>query len=99
MFSDERPYNRRRPSGNSPKSGPPVQETTLLRQDILIERKEFSLSLKENPRGRFIRIVEQNGDRFASIIIPASGLKDFQTLVAQMTQAAQDIPPKNENPS
>lgn len=99
MFFHKQPHNRRREYGGLQKREPSTQETTLLRQGILIERKEFSLSLKENPRGRFIRIVEQNGDRFASIIIPASGLKDFQTLLEEITKAAAEIPPKSKSPS
>lgn len=89
MFSQGKyPQGKPRPYGVQPK--PPPQETTLLRSEVLIERKEFSIALKENPRGRFIRVVEQNGDRFASIIIPASGLKDFQALLNNMIQANKD---------
>lgn len=99
MFSGEQSYQPRRKFDGSQKPKPPRQETTLLRSDVLIERKEFSLTLKENPRGRFIRIVESNGNYFASIIIPASGLKEFQAVVEQMAKAAQDIPSKSQNPS
>jgi len=99
MFSDEQPSNLRRTHGDSPDTGRRVQETTLFTQGILIERKEFTLALKENLRGRFIRIVESSGNHFASIIVPATGLKEFQTLIEQMTKAAHDIPPKSEHPS
>jgi hypothetical protein len=73
---------------------PPVKEATLFRQGLLIERKEFFLTLKENLRGRFIRVVEQIGNLFASIIIPASGLKEIQALVEQMANATQCISSK-----
>ena len=96
MFSNEQPSNLRRAHSNSPKAGQRDQETTLFTQRILIERKEFTLALKENLRGRFIRIVETNGNYFASIIVPANGLKHFQAMVGQMIEAAQDIPPKSE---
>ena len=73
-------------------------EATLLRQEILIERKEFALALKENSRGRFIRVVESNGNYFASIIVPANGLAAFQKLLDDMIQADREIPPKGANP-
>jgi PurA-like ssDNA and RNA-binding protein len=97
VFSNEQPSNLRRTHGDSPKSGLPVQEITLLRQEILIERKGFSLALKENLRGRFIRIVESNGNYFLSIIIPANGLLAFQKLLDDMIRADNEIPPKHKN--
>jgi hypothetical protein len=97
MFPNEQPSNLRRTHGHSPKSGPPVQEITLLRQEILIERKGFSLALKENPCGRFIRIVESNGNYFASIIVPAAGLLAFQRLLGDMIRADKELPPKDKN--
>jgi len=74
----------------------PVQETTLKSVEIQIERKAFLLILKENPRGRFLRISEElsNGKR-NSIIIPAPGLKDFQKLINEMVKASDEIPVKN----
>jgi len=97
MFSNEQPSNLRPIHGNPPNGGQRAQETTLYRQDILIERKEFSLALKENPRGRFIRIVESNGNYFASIIVPANGLVAFQKLLDDMIRADKEIPPKEKN--
>ena len=63
----------------------------------MIERKGFSLALKENPRGRFIRIVESNGNYFASIIVPITGLLLFQKLRDDMIRADKEIPPKDKN--
>jgi len=48
------------------------------RRMVDIERKSFSVALKDNPRGRFLRITEKNGTRHATIIIPSTGLKEFQ---------------------
>jgi hypothetical protein len=67
---------------------PPVQEDTIATRELQIERKHFMLSLKENPRGRFLRISEENNGRFNSIIIPVSGLGDFEKLVQEMVEAA-----------
>ncbi|MCX6890599.1 MAG: RNA-binding protein [Verrucomicrobia bacterium] len=73
----------------------PVAEDTLKLSKIQIERKTFILTLKENPRGRFLRITEDVGGRRDNIIIPATGLEDFKKLVDEMAQASAEIPPKD----
>lgn len=73
---------------------PPIHEDTLETRQLQIERKYFLLTLKENPRGRFLRIAEEANGRFNSIIVPASGLHDFQKLLEELVNAATDIPPK-----
>ena len=104
MISNERPspYGNRpysdRPHGDRP-SGPfkpPVNEETLRSVKIQIERKTFILALKENPRGRFLRITEDVGGRHDTIIIPAPGLEEFTKLLEEMTKASAEIPPKAE---
>jgi hypothetical protein len=91
MISNERPS----PFGNrqygSPK--PPVNEETLRSDKVQIERKTFLFSLKENPRGRFLRITEDVGGRRDTIIIPAPGLEDFKKLLDEMVRAASEMPP------
>ena len=73
-----------------------MQQDTLLRKELKIERKEFVITLSENLRGRFVRIVERTGDRSASIVIPTTGLKDFQQLLADMVKAEKEIPAKGK---
>jgi hypothetical protein len=92
MISNERPspYGQR-PYG-TPK--PHVAEDTLKSEKIQIERKTFVFTLKENPRGRFLRITEDVGGRRDTIIIPAPGLEEFQQLVDAMVKASNEIPPK-----
>ena len=70
---------------------PPVQEDTLKTAQFLTERKIFRLDLKENVRGRMLRIIEDCGGRFNSIIIPATGLAEFQRLLAEMVAASAEI--------
>jgi hypothetical protein len=74
---------------------PPLQEDTLNSGEVEIERKKFVLILKENPRGRFLRIVEEAGGRNASIIIPATGLAEFQKLLDEMIKTSDELPEKN----
>jgi PurA ssDNA and RNA-binding protein len=97
MISNERPapYGNR-PHGDRPhgSSKPPVAEDTLKSSKVQIERKTFVLALKENTRGRFLRITEDVGGRRDTIIIPAPGLEDFKKLLEEMVQASAEIPPK-----
>jgi hypothetical protein len=107
MISNDRPspYGNRphsdrphsdRPHGDRPYSAPkpPVNEDTLKSAKIQIERKTFVLALKENLRGRFLRITEDVGGRRDTIIIPAPGLEEFRKLVDEMVKAAAETPPK-----
>jgi len=77
---------------------PFVQEDTLKTGEIQVEKKFFVLTLKENPRGRFLRITEEGNGKRNSIIIPGTGLKDFQKLLEEMVNAAEEIPAKTEPP-
>lgn len=93
MISNERqPSYGGRPYGQ-PK--PQVNEDTLKTDRIQIERKTFIFTLKENPRGRFLRITEDVGGRRDNIIIPAPGLEDFLKLIQDMVTASGEIPPKD----
>jgi hypothetical protein len=99
MISNDRsaPYGNR-PQGERPHGSakPPVTEDTLKSAKVQIERKTFILALKENTRGRFLRITEDVGGRRDTIIIPAPGLEEFKKLVEEMVQASAEIPPKTE---
>ena len=59
---------------------------------IQIERKNFVFILKENPRGRFLRIIEDVGGRRNTIIIPAPGLEGFRKVLEEMVKAAAGDP-------
>ncbi len=57
---------------------------------IQVERKQFYFDLKENPRGRFLRITEDVGGRRDTIIVPASGLGDFVDAVSRAMDASRE---------
>jgi len=46
--------------------------------------EKLHLALKENPRGRLLRITEDIAGRYNSIIIPATGLREFKKLLEEM---------------
>ena len=73
-----------------------MNEETLRTEKIQVERKTFIFTLKENPRGRFLRITEDVGGRRDNIIVPAPGLEDFKRIVDEMVKASSEIPPKTE---
>lgn len=77
---------------------PPVNEDTLKSAEVQIERKNFVFTLKENPRGRFLRITEDVGGRRDTIIIPSTGLAEFKKLVDEMVKASSEIPEKQPAP-
>jgi len=96
MISNERPspYGNRSPYGGPPRQ--PMNEDTLKTEKIQVERKTFIFTLKENPRGRFLRITEDVGGRRDNVIVPATGLDDFKRVVDEMVKASAAIPPKQE---
>ena len=65
-------------------------ENILFSDKVQIERKQFFFDLKENPRGRFLRITEDVGGRRDTIIIPATGLEQFRDLIDAAIQAGQE---------
>jgi hypothetical protein len=94
MISNERPspYGHRPYSSSAQK--PPVNEDTLKSDKIQIERKTFVFTLKENPRGRFLRITEDVNGRRDTIIIPATGLEEFRRVFEDMLRASGEMPAK-----
>jgi hypothetical protein len=96
------PHPSRRPRSFDPefKPKPAVQEETIKTGQVQIERKTFILSLKENPRGRFLRITEETAGRRTAIIVPAPGLPEFHQILGQIKKASDEIPPTaNSAPS
>jgi hypothetical protein len=94
MISNDRPS----PYGNRPygRRKPPLAEETLKMERIQIEKKTFLFALKENPRGRFLRITEDVASRHDTIIVPAPGLEDFKKVVEEMLKLSVETPPKTQ---
>ena len=79
-------------------SGKPIgNEETIKTDRIQIERKTFVFSLKENPRGRFLRITEDVNGRRDTIIVPSTGLEDFKRIVEEMVHASAQAPEKSQS--
>ena len=92
------PYEPSQQGYNYQSSKPQVIEETLMTDKVQIERKSFVFTLKENPRGRFLRITEDVNGRRDTIIIPATGLEEFRRALERMVAAssATPLPPPQE---
>ena len=90
MISNERPSSPRQQPDSPPK--PLVPEYTLKSELMQIEHKSIMFTLKENPRGRYLRLTEKTGDRFSNLIIPSTGLEEFKQLLNDMVEASNERP-------
>ena len=72
----------------------PGEKTTsdpLASEKITIDRKIFFLDLKENNRGRFLKITEDVGGRRDTIMLPAEAFRDFAEAFARLVEFERKI--------
>ena len=82
------------PSGaRPPYSQPHIPEVKLKEMFVQVEHKVFSIALKQNEKGRFLRMTEEVNERFATIIIPITGLAEVHQVLGEMIAANADLPP------
>lgn len=62
-------------------------DSVLKSENIAVERKNFIFDLRENLRGRFLRITEDANGRRDSIVIPAPGLEEFRRVLDDIIAA------------
>jgi hypothetical protein len=70
----------------SPQISEPAVEETIKTGRIQVERKVFVFTLKENRRGRFLRITEEAKGRHNTITIPVTGLADVKRILDELTK-------------
>lgn len=70
-------------------------DNELFSEQVQVERKLFSFDLRENPRGRFLRITEDVGGRRDTIIIPATGLEQVREMIDRTIAANRDAGPSD----
>lgn len=67
-----------------------TDEKTLARRELEVERKQLTVEIRENFRGRFLRITEKCGGKTNVVIIPDTGINDFNAaLDAVIVEASQ----------
>jgi hypothetical protein len=62
-------------------------EKELFTEQVQVERKLLTFNLRENPRGRFLRVTEDVGGRRDTIIIPAAGLEQVRDIIERAVVA------------
>lgn len=70
-------------------------EDTIKSDKVLVERKMFFFDLKENEKGRFLKITEDVNGRRNTIIIPSTGLDEFADVLQDMIEYDEDTEPQN----
>jgi len=68
-----------------------MEETTLKTEQIQIERKTFIFILKENARGRFLRITEDVHGRRDNVIVPSTGVDECSRVFGAMVKAESEL--------
>lgn len=66
------------------------REQPLHTEKIFSDRKTFFLDLKENDRGRFVKITEDVRGRRDTIMVPEDVLDDFVEALVNVQSAASE---------
>lgn len=67
-------------------SGPRMASEPIASEKVTIDRKVFFLDLKENQRGRFMKITEDVGGRRDTVMLPAAAFQDFLDALARLVE-------------
>jgi hypothetical protein len=62
-------------------------ENIIAAREVRVERKHFTIEFRENDRGRFLRITEEAHGRRNTVIIPSTGLEDFEDALDEVLDA------------
>jgi hypothetical protein len=62
-------------------------------RELQVERKHYTIEFRENERGRFLRITEESHGRRNTVIVPSTGLTEFNEAVDAVIVAGQAAPP------
>ena len=63
------------------------RDQVLESREIQVERKFFRVEVRENDRGRFLRITEESQGRRNTVIVPVTGFTDFARLLSDVLAA------------
>ena len=62
-------------------------DSVIEAKELQIERKRFHVELRENERGKFLRITEEAHGRRNTIIVPSTGVNDFTAAICAVLSA------------
>ncbi len=76
------------------------QPTELLASEkIGVDRKLFYLDLKQNTRGRYLKITEDVGGRRDTIMLPVEAFQDFFQAFVRLIEFERELEPGPTDPS
>ena len=58
-------------------------------KQLQIERKHFHVELRENDRGKFLRITEEAHGRRNTIIVPSTGVDEFTAAIGEVLASSE----------
>lgn len=67
------------------------RQEPIATEKIVIDRKIFFLDLKENQRGRYLKITEDVGGRRDTIMVPAEVFQDFAEALTRLVEYEQSL--------
>lgn len=68
-------------------------DTELFSEQVQVERKLFSFDLRQNPRGRFLKVTEDVGGRRDTVIIPVTGLPQVRDIISRAIHSSEEAGP------
>ena len=63
-------------------------DNVIASQELQVERKHYYIEFRENERGRFLRITEEAHGRRNTVIVPGTGLNEFNAAIDAVVVAA-----------
>ena len=63
-------------------------DNVIASQELQVERKHYYIEFRENDRGRFLRITEEAHGRRNTVIVPSTGLNEFNAAIDAVVVAA-----------
>ncbi len=60
-------------------------------KEVQIERKHFYVELRENDRGKFLRITEEAHGRRNTIIVPSTGVEEFTAAISEVLAGRRSL--------
>lgn len=76
----------------STQSTAPNPNAPIASETFSHERKKFFVDLKENQRGRFLKITEDVGGRRDTIMVPMAALPDFIESLKRLSAFEKQLP-------
>ena len=99
IFRREQPPKREKPKQAKPQPArDKPAEDCLKSEKLRVERQQFYFDLKENPRGRFLRITEDVNGHRDSIILPVAGLQDFHDVIGRLIEFQDNSYSRSDSP-